>query len=98
MVLAVKYCGGCQASYDRVAMVERIRREFPAVTVVNAEGRDEEEKADLVLVVCGCPSVCAAHSHLDGRRGKVVTACEGDFAGVREAVDALSKGAKCATD
>lgn len=91
MVLAVKYCGGCQASYDRVAMVERIRREFPSITVVSAEGRDEEAKADLVLVVCGCSAVCAAHSHLEGRHGKVVTACEGDFDRVHEAIDALGE-------
>lgn len=89
MVLAVKYCGGCNCSYDRVAMVERLRREFPDLTVVNAEGRDGEGEADLVLVVCGCNSVCASHGHLDGKHGKVVTACEGDFGKVRDALSAL---------
>lgn len=91
MTLAVKYCGGCNSSYDRPAMVERIRREFPGVTIVSAENRDGGGGAapDLVLVVCGCPCACASHSHLAGVRGKAVTASEGDFTRVREAVRAL---------
>ncbi len=90
MTLGVKYCGGCNSSYDRPAMVERIRREFPGMSVVNAEGRDGAEAPDLVLVVCGCGCVCASHSHLDGTLGKIVTACEGDFAQIREVVAALA--------
>ncbi len=88
MELAVKYCGGCNSSYDRPASVARLRREFPGVAVVNAEGRDGDGKADLVLVVCGCNSVCASHAHLDGKHGKVVVACEGDFENVRQAIRA----------
>lgn len=88
MVIAVKYCGGCNVGYDRVAMVGRIRREFPEAEVVNAEGMDGE--ADLVLVVCGCSSVCAAHSHLDGRHGKIITAGEKDFAVIRERLAAMA--------
>ncbi|MDR1745507.1 MAG: hypothetical protein LBS30_07125 [Planctomycetota bacterium] len=91
ITLAVKYCGGCNSSYDRPAMVERIRREFPGVSVANAESRDGEGSPDLVLVVCGCGCVCASHSHLDGMHGKVVVACEGDFARVREALAALAR-------
>ena len=83
MVIAVKYCGGCNCSYDRGAMVDRIRREFPEATIVNAESQDGV-CPDLVLVVCGCSSVCASHSHLGGKQGKIVTACENDFAPVHE--------------
>ncbi len=86
MELAVKYCGGCNSSYDRAAMVERIRSEFPDISVVSAEGRNGEGNADLVLVVCGCNSVCASHAHLDGKHGKVITASEGDFDNVRRAI------------
>lgn len=89
MVIAVKYCGGCNSSYDRGAMVGRIRREFPVATIVNAEDQDG---ADLVLVVCGCPSVCAAHSHLNGKQGKIITACENDFAAVHSFLENGIKG------
>lgn len=91
MVIAVKYCGGCNVSYDRGAMIDRVRREFPAATIVNAESQDGAVP-DLVLVVCGCSSVCAAHAHLDGKQGKIVTACEGDFDRVREILGKLAAG------
>jgi phosphoribosylformylglycinamidine (FGAM) synthase-like amidotransferase family enzyme len=86
MRVAVKYCGGCNCSYDRVAMVEQLRRQFPAVAVVSAELQDGIQP-DLVLVVCGCSSVCAAHDHLEGRHGKVIAARAGDYEAVRAAVE-----------
>jgi len=51
----VKYCGGCNPTYDRVAVVKRLERaleeeaEFVSFT---------EEDLDLVLVVCGCETAC----------------------------------------
>lgn len=53
--VAVKYCGGCNPSYDRVRYVEGIRRA--------AEGRIEwvsleEGRAETVLVVGGCERQC----------------------------------------
>ena len=93
MVIAVKYCGGCNCSYDRVGMVEGLRREFPGVTVINAESRDGVEP-DLVLVICGCTSVCASHMHLDGKRGKIIMSSEGDFAVVRRMLHELSQNQK----
>ncbi len=86
MRVAVKYCGGCNCSYDRVAMVTDLQRQFPGITITSAESQDGIQ-ADLVLVICGCSSVCAAHDHLDGRHGKMVVACAGDFEAVRAAVE-----------
>lgn len=85
MLVGVKYCGGCNASYDRSGMVEWLRQEFPSITIVNAEneaGRDP----DLVLVVCGCACVCASHEHLNAKHGKYFTACETDFKSIRKAI------------
>ena len=86
MRVAVKYCGGCNCSYDRVAMVEQLRRQFPAAVVVNAENQDGIQ-SDLVLVVCGCSSVCAAHNHLEGKHGKVIAARADDYEAARLAVE-----------
>lgn len=86
MRVAVKYCGGCNCSYDRVAMVERLQRQFPAVSIVSAESQDGIQP-DLVLVICGCTAVCAAHDHLEGKHGKMIAACAGDFESVRRAVE-----------
>lgn len=83
MKVGVKYCGGCNVSYDRGEMVGKLRTEFPGVEFVNAED-EVGRNPDLVLVVCGCDSVCAAHGHLAGRRGKIPVASAKDFDRVRE--------------
>jgi hypothetical protein len=53
--IGVKYCGGCNPMYDRVALVERMERtlEKKAEFVSYAQ-----ENLDLVLVVCGCETAC----------------------------------------
>ncbi len=99
MKIAVKYCGGCNPYYDRVAAVEELRKEFPEAEFSGAQFWEAEENAaspgkaterpDLVLVVCGCQAVCAEHGGLEGRAGKIVTASAGDFAKVRDKLRGL---------
>ena len=54
--IGVRYCGGCNPRYDRVALVKRLGEYFPALHFVPAQaGRPYPA----VLVVCGCPNCCA---------------------------------------
>ena len=54
--VGLKYCGGCRAQYDRVALVDALRRRLAgAVEFVAADSEDAEE----ILIVCGCPTACA---------------------------------------
>lgn len=54
--VAVKYCGGCRAQYDRVEAVNTIKdRLGPEVAFFSAEEKDVQ----LLLVVNGCASACA---------------------------------------
>lgn len=64
MRIGVKYCGGCNPRYDRVALVERIRRERQEDTF---EGAIPEVCYDQLLVVCGCSAQCADLTGLEGR-------------------------------
>ncbi len=53
--MALKYCGGCNPGFDRVAYVDKIK---------SAAGPDiewvtlEEEGFDAVLLVSGCETAC----------------------------------------
>lgn len=60
-VVGLRYCGGCNPRYDRVAAVERLRARLPAV-----ELRPAAPGQEAALVVCGCPARCAGVSDLDG--------------------------------
>lgn len=59
--VGVRYCGGCNPRYDRVALVGRLKGFFPDEEFVPARAG---EPYPAVLVVCGCPSRCADVSAL----------------------------------
>jgi hypothetical protein len=57
--IAVRYCGGCNPAYQRVALVEQIKKELAA------RGQDilwlpPGQAADVLLMVCGCMAMCIA--------------------------------------
>lgn len=56
MKIAIKYCGGCNPDYDRVALARRIEERLNGrVEFVSPENED----IDLVLAVEGCKTACA---------------------------------------
>ena len=55
--VGVRYCGGCNPRYDRVAAVRELERRFSWVRFVPA-GAEETRQA--LVVLCGCTARCAA--------------------------------------
>jgi len=54
--VGLKYCGGCRAGYDRVAVVDSIRERLAQeVEFVAADSED----AQMILIVAGCSTACA---------------------------------------
>ena len=51
----LRYCGGCNPRYDRVAAVEHLKKCFPHLTF---GPYDSEEKGCAALIVCGCTARC----------------------------------------
>jgi hypothetical protein len=73
MKVAIKYCGGCNPDYDRVALVKRIEeRLIGKVEFVSAE----DENIDLVLAVEGCNTACADLSAFKGTNIRFITKVE----------------------
>ena len=71
--VAIKYCGGCNPDYDRVALVEGIKERLNAkVEFVSAE----DENIDLVLAVEGCKTACADLSAFKGTNIRFITKIE----------------------
>ncbi len=64
MKVGIKYCGGCNPRYDRVAAVNQLKREFPQVEFVSASGNPD---CDIVFVVCGCFAACADRTGLQAK-------------------------------
>jgi len=73
MKVAIKYCGGCNPDYNRVALVKRIEeRLIGKVEFVSAE----DENIDLVLAVEGCKTACADLSAFKDIKIRFITKIE----------------------
>jgi len=53
VLVGIKYCGGCRASYDRKAEADQ------AVKDLRFEIAETGVSYDVILAVCGCRSLCA---------------------------------------
>lgn len=60
--IGVKYCGGCNPTYDRVALVKTIKENLSGL--IEVAGADNG--VDLVLAVHGCVTACADLSDFQG--------------------------------
>lgn len=56
VVIGLRYCGGCNPRYDRVALAKEMAACFPQAELAAAQ---PETPYPAVLVVCGCPVRCA---------------------------------------
>ncbi|MBS3758324.1 MAG: hypothetical protein KGY61_06645 [Desulfobacterales bacterium] len=54
--VGIKYCGGCNPDYDRVALVEELKNRLAGYVEFVAY---DAENIDMVLAVEGCQSACA---------------------------------------
>ncbi|SDZ90510.1 3-hydroxyacyl-[acyl-carrier-protein] dehydratase [Eubacterium aggregans] len=89
LVVGIRYCGGCNPRYDRVALVQRLRKKLPQVTFVPAE---EGRSYDALLLCQGCPAQCAPVDGLVVPPSKWITLSgDGDY---RDALTRLSTGMK----
>ncbi|MGL4483380.1 MAG: hypothetical protein ACRCUS_00365 [Anaerovoracaceae bacterium] len=56
MKIAVRFCGGCNPSYDRRGALERIQK---LLEKYHFEFAKEDESYDKLLVISGCMNQCA---------------------------------------
>lgn len=84
--IGVRYCGGCNPRYDRVALVQRLRGFFPEQEFVPAQ---EGVPYPAALVVCGCATRCANVSGLAVPAQSLVYLC--GFEDLLPARDALRR-------
>ena len=82
--IGVKYCGGCNPEYDRVALVERIKKRLSGkISFVPPESHG----VDIILAVQGCKTACADLSGFRGAKIRTVTNPEEGGGFVREILE-----------
>lgn len=65
MKIGIKYCGGCNAGYDRPALVEEIKSKYPEYDFVDGEGEE------ITLLVKGCLRCDYLSLENDGKHFKI---------------------------
>jgi hypothetical protein len=79
--IGLKYCGGCNPEYDRVALVRHIEERLQGkVEFVEPEN----EGTELVLAVEGCSIACADLSAFKGMKIRIITGIEDGERFIRE--------------
>jgi hypothetical protein len=71
--IGVKYCGGCNPNYDRVALVRQIEERLRGKASL---ARADSKGIDVVLAVEGCSTACADLSPFAGQEIRVITSPE----------------------
>ena len=79
--VGIKYCGGCNPYYDRMALVKRIERRLQGKIEIVAL---EHDQIDMVLAVVGCSTACAELSPFNGKDISVITKPEDAEAVIRQ--------------
>ena len=69
MTVGIKYCGGCNPRYDRVAFAAALAAACPEVSWVPAW---PGESYDRLAVLCGCSARCADYGAVTARCGTLV--------------------------
>jgi hypothetical protein len=71
--VGIKYCGGCNPEYDRIAIVDHIKKSLQdEIEIV----RTESEDVDLILAVNGCSTACADLKPFEGLKIHTITNME----------------------
>ena len=55
--IGIKYCGGCNPSYERVEMIERVKFRFDDRFIFLCH---DEPNIDVFILVNGCQRACAS--------------------------------------
>ena len=85
--IRIKYCGGCNPRYDRVALVKQIEERLSGkAALVGAEGNG----IALVLAVVGCSIACADLSAFEVLEIRVITCPEDAELFIRDLEDRAS--------
>ncbi|SDY45814.1 3-hydroxyacyl-ACP dehydratase FabZ [Eubacterium barkeri] len=69
-IVGIRYCGGCNPRYDRVALIKRLEKKLGDVIFVQEE---EKEDYDFLVLCQGCPAQCAPTTGLTVPSSKWIT-------------------------
>jgi hypothetical protein len=93
--IGIKYCGGCNPLYDRVAAVKNLEEKLQGKALFVAAGTEE---VDLILAVQGCDRACADLSPFKGVPIQLVLTPEDESRALEHIISRARTGSRCSSD
>lgn len=87
MEIGIKYCGGCNPTYDRTDIVSRLKKYIGIECTI--EIAKQGIIYDVVVILCGCSSACASHQNLEAKYEKVCITSENDIVNLVNIIDKI---------
>jgi len=69
MNIGIKYCGGCNPTYDRKSVVSGLKEHFNKGHTI--ETSKQGIVYDVVIILCGCSSACVSINNLEAKYEKI---------------------------
>jgi hypothetical protein len=89
--IGIKYCGGCNPSYERVEMVQQVQSLLKDRFIFSIY---DQQDSDIMVFVCGCPRACASKNSNHPEVPSRSMIGEGDFRSLIDWLEGLDeKGA-----
>ena len=76
MKIGIKYCGGCNPTYDRTDVVSRLKLHIGQDDIV--ETAKQGINYDIVVLLCGCDKACANYQDMLSNHETVCITSESD--------------------
>ncbi len=74
--IGIKYCGGCNPTYERVEMIERVQFRLGDQFLFQWHG---DEEVEALILVSGCQRACADQDSNQDRNSIYSLTGEGDY-------------------
>jgi hypothetical protein len=74
--IGIKYCGGCNPTYERIEMVERVQSRLEDRFVFL---RHDQQELDGLILINGCPRSCASENLNHAKVPHLSISGENDF-------------------
>ena len=93
MRIGIKYCGGCNQTYDRTDVVLRIRKNIGKDHII--ETIKQGIVYDIVIILCGCSCACVSHNNTEAIYEKICITSDNDhnkLSNIIDKINVLSRG------
>ena len=82
MIIALKYCGGCNPRYDRAACVDKFRKAMRDLNI-SFVTYNEKEQFDYCLLVSGCNRNCLSDKAFTNCRKLLKVSAAEEFSNIK---------------